>query len=101
MSTEHLPGRRRLLLAWVTLMLLTVVSMLSALTNTMADWRPLPLASAGLVLLATGFKAQQILMVYLNLRVSSRGWKTGALAMLLLTLAIVALAYLAGRPTGP
>lgn len=94
---EELPGKRRLLYTWLILMTLTLLSMLSAqLTNTTA-WLPLPLWGAVLVLASTGFKVHQVLMVYLNLRVSSAGWKGGFLCLLLVTLLLIFSGYMAAR----
>jgi heme/copper-type cytochrome/quinol oxidase subunit 3 len=52
-------------LIWALLMALTVLSMVSARLD-QDDWQALPLWSAGLVVVATGFKAQRLLMVYLK-----------------------------------
>lgn len=94
---EQLPGKRRLLSTWLILMTLTLLSMLSAqLTNT-TTWLPLPLWGVMLVLLSTGFKVQQVLMVYLNLRVSSAGWKGGFLCLLGITLLVIFSGYIAAR----
>lgn len=94
---EQLPGKRRLLYTWLILMTLTLFSMLSAqLTNT-AAWLPLPLWGVVLVLASTGFKVQQVLMVYLNLRVSSAGWKSGFLCLLTITLLVIFSGYIAAH----
>lgn len=94
---EELPDKRRLLSTWLILMTLTLLSMLSAqLTNT-AVWLPLPLWSAVLVLASTGFKVHRVLMVYLNLRVSSAGWKGGFLCLLAITLLVIFSGYVAAR----
>ena len=92
---ESLPGQKRLLITWLILMALTVVSMLSAQLDSAAGWLPLPLWGIALVLLSAGFKVQQILMVYLNLRVSSGGWKGGFICLLAATVLLVFSAYLA------
>ncbi|BBI51369.1 hypothetical protein HORIV_37900 [Vreelandella olivaria] len=70
-----LPGTRRLLITWALLMALTVVSMVSARLDQTTDWQALPLWSAALVLIATGFKAHRVLMVYLNLRAATLAWQ--------------------------
>lgn len=94
---EELPGKRRLLSTWLILMTLTLFSMLSAqLTNTTV-WLPLPLWSAVLVLASTGFKVHRVLMIYLNLRVSSAGWKGGFLCLLAITLLVIFSGYIAAR----
>ncbi len=94
MRMEHLPGRRRLLLTWLTLMGLTLVSMASALVDSMAGWQPLSKTSIALVLVVTAFKAYQVVAVYLNLRVSTRGWMVGMMTIIVLTLLLEAGAYL-------
>jgi hypothetical protein len=91
-----LPGTQRLLTTWATLMALTIVSMISARLDA-DDWQALPIWSAGLVLLATGFKAQRLLMVYLNLRAATPAWKGIFLGLVLLTLALIAGGYLLAR----
>lgn len=95
--SEELPGKRHLLSTWLVLMTLTLLSMLSAqLTNTSA-WLPLPLWGAVLVLASTGFKVHQVLMVYLNLRASSAGWKGGFLCLLVIVLLLIFSGYIAAR----
>ncbi|PMR68078.1 cytochrome C oxidase subunit IV family protein [Halomonas heilongjiangensis] len=93
--TTH-PGTRRLLATWATLMALTVISMGSARLD-QGDWQALPLWSAGLVLAATGFKAQRLLMVYLNLRAATPAWQGAFVGLVVLTLALIGAGYLAAR----
>lgn len=93
---SSLPGTRRLLTTWAVLMGLTLVSMLSALLDA-DDWQTLPLWSAALVILATGFKAQRLLMVYLNLRMATPAWKGAFVGLVILTLALIGAGYLVGR----
>ncbi|MFV0476497.1 MAG: hypothetical protein ACK5ME_01535 [Parahaliea sp.] len=93
MSTKHLPGHRRLLITWATLMVLTLISMASALFNSLAGWQALSSTSIVLIFLATGFKAYQVVAVYLNLRVSTRGWMSGIMTLIILTLLLEASAY--------
>lgn len=90
------PGTRRLLTTWITLVTLTIVSMISARLD-QHSWQALPLWSAALVLLATGFKAQRLLMVYLNLRASSTAWKGIFIGMVTVTLTLIGAGYLAAR----
>ncbi|MEA2118542.1 hypothetical protein [Halovibrio sp. HP20-50] len=92
-----LPGTRRLLITWALLMALTVVSMVSARLDQTTDWQALPLWSAALVLMATGFKAHRVLMVYLNLRAATLVWKGIFITLTLLTLTLIAAGYLVGR----
>lgn len=91
-----LPGTRRLLITWGLLMALTVLSMVSARLD-QSNWQALPLWSAALVLMATGFKAHRVLMVYLNLRAATAAWKGAFIALTLLTLTLIAAGYLVGR----
>jgi hypothetical protein len=91
-----LPGKRRLLVTWGVLMALTVVSMVSARLD-QASWEALPLWSAALVVLVTGFKAQQVLLVYLNLRQSSGTWKGTFISVITLTLLLISAGYLYAR----
>jgi len=95
--TEKLPGTRRLVLTWLILMMLTLLSMMSAQLTNVTTWLPLPLWGAGLILASTGFKVHQILMVYLNLRVSSDGWKGGFLCLLAITLLLIFSGYIAAN----
>ncbi|QEA39265.1 hypothetical protein FGL86_09385 [Pistricoccus aurantiacus] len=93
---KTLPGARRLIITWGILMGLTLISMLSAqLFET--GWQALPLWGALLILISTGFKAHQVLMVYLNLRTSTPGWKGAFVGLALLTLALILSGYLAAR----
>lgn len=91
-----LPGTRRLLITWATLMALTLLSMVSGLLNA-NDWQALPLWSAGLVVAATGFKAQRLLMVYLNLRAATPAWKGAFVGLVILTLSLITGGYLIAR----
>lgn len=75
-------------------MALTVLSMWSAQMNSHLGWLPLPIWSIALVLLSASFKVHQILMVYLNLRVSSAGWKSSFICLLSATILLVFFAYL-------
>ncbi|XKH60468.1 cytochrome C oxidase subunit IV family protein [Halomonas sediminis] len=92
-----LPGTRRLLITWVMLMGLTGVSMVSARLDQTTDWQTLSLWSVALVLAATAFKAHRVLMVYLNLRAATPAWKGIFIGLILVTLALIAAGYLAGR----
>lgn len=94
---EVLPGTRRLLLTWLLLVTLTLLSMLSAQLGDGSQWRQLPLWGAMLILVSAGFKVQQILMVYLNLRVSSAGWKSSFMLLLVATLLFVFAGYFVAR----
>lgn len=91
-----LPGTRRLVLTWLTLMILTLIAMFTARLD-QTSWEPLPLWSALLVLVATGFKAQRLLMVYLNLRVATPAWKGTFVGLVLFTLALIGAGYAAPR----
>lgn len=91
-----LPGQRRLLITWAMLMVLTLVSMASARLD-QTSWEALPLWSAALVLVVTGFKAQRLLMVYLNLRQSTGAWKGAFVGIITLTLVLISAGYLYAR----
>jgi hypothetical protein len=97
---NSLPGTHRLLITWAVLMGLTGVSMLSAQLGGEARFQALPLWSAGLLLLSTGFKAHQVLMVYLNLRTSTAAWKGVFIGLAIATLAVIGSGYLMARFTG-
>lgn len=86
------PIKKRLIRTWLILISLTLLSMASAQVNSTA--LPLPIWGVFFVLVITGFKVQQVLMVYLNLRVSSAGWRWGFLWLLTSTLLIIFSAYL-------
>ncbi len=75
------------------MLVLTIISMLSAQLCGDSGGFSLPLWGIAIVLASAGFKVQQILMVYLNLRVSSSGWRGGFLCLLAATLLLVWLAY--------
>lgn len=93
---ETLPGNRRLIITWLLLMALTGLSMWSAqLGDNAVQWTPLPLWGIAIVLASAGFKVQQILMVYLNLRVSSTAWKGGFMCLLIGTVLLVFFGYVA------
>jgi hypothetical protein len=94
-TNKPLPGNKRLLTTWLTLMALTLFSMWSAQLGGDTHSVSLPLWGIALVLASAGFKVQQILMVYLNLRASSTGWKAGFLCLLVATIVLVFLGYLA------
>jgi hypothetical protein len=95
-----LPGTRHLLITWTILMTLTLVSMLSARLGGEARLHPLPLWSALLLLMSTGFKVHQVLMVYLNLRISTAGWKGSFIGLTIVTLTLIGGGYLMARFAG-
>jgi hypothetical protein len=95
-----LPGTRYLLITWAILMVLTLVTMLSARLGGEARFEALPLWSAALLLATTGFKVHRVLMVYLNLRASTPAWKGLFTGMTLATLTIIGAGYLMARFTG-
>tara|TARA_R110002110_G_scaffold205066_1_gene416782 strand:+ start:190742 stop:191035 length:294 start_codon:yes stop_codon:yes gene_type:complete len=94
---KKLPGPQRLLTTWIILMALTLLSMWSAQLGNESPALSLPLWGVALVLFSAGFKVQQILMVYLNLRVSSPGWRGGFMCLLSATILLVWLGYWAAR----
>lgn len=95
-----LPGTRRLLITWAVLMALTLISILSARLGGDARFQTLPLWSALLLMMSTGFKAHQVLMVYLNLRVSTPAWKGVLMGLAAVTLAMIGSGYLMARFAG-
>lgn len=88
------PSNKRLILAWLLMMGLTILSLWSAQLSDGTQWNPLPLWGVGLVLVTAGCKAQQILMVYLNLRQSSAGWQGSFICVLVGTLLLVFCGYI-------
>ncbi len=92
---EKLPGTKRLLVTWSILMVLTIISMWSAQLAGDSRAVSLPLWGIAIVIVSAGFKVQQILMVYLNLRVSSGGWKGSFICLLVATLVLVFFGYFA------
>lgn len=92
---QKLPGTKRLLCTWIILMLLTIISMWSAQLGHVSRGVSLPLWGIAIVLASAGFKVQQILMVYLNLRVSSGGWIGSFICLLVATLLLVFFGYVA------
>ena len=94
---ESLPGTKRLVSTWLVLIGLTVLSMWSAQLDDVDKLSSLPVWSVAIVLITSGLKAQQILMIYLNLRVSSSGWKGGFICVLAGTLLLVFAGYYVAR----
>ncbi len=94
---EGLPGTRTLLITWLLLMMLTLLSMVSAQLTDREEWVALPVYGAALILISTVFKVHRVLMVYLNLRVSSAAWRGGFLCVLLLTQLLVFAGFVAAR----
>lgn len=90
---DTLPGTKRLLITWLLLMVLTLLAMASAQLGSQSGRQPLPMWIIAIVLASAGFKAQQILMIYLNLRVSSAGWKGSFVTLLSATSILIFLAY--------
>lgn len=91
------PTTRRLVMTWIALMGLTLVSMVSARLDMQAQWLALPLWAALLVLVSTGFKAHQVLMIYLNLRVSTPAWKGAFVGLAIVILGLILSGYLVAR----
>ena len=87
------PQTRRLLVTWLTLITLTLLAMWSAQLDNASRQTPLPVWGFTLVLLSAGYKVQQILLVYLNLRVSSTAWRGSFLTLVWVVLVIVWMAY--------
>ena len=90
---HSLPGHHRLLLTWMMLMLLTAISMLSAQVVGEGRLQPLAWWSALVIGLVTFYKARQVVMIYLNLSASTTTWKLTLNALLLTSLALIAVGY--------
>lgn len=88
---------RTLLLTWTSLMLLTLVSMLSAQLGAEARVQALPLWSAALLLVVTGFKAWKVLSVYLGLAIAPSSWRGLFIGALFLMFALISGGYLFAR----
>jgi hypothetical protein len=84
------PTTRRLILAWMTLMGLTLLSLLGSQFGYDGQHALLPWFSAALILIASFYKAHQVLMIYLNLRASSSAWQGLFITFLLMTFVLVA-----------
>ncbi len=97
---HELPGERRLLVTWAILMVLTLLSLFGG--QVLGEGRGEPLAwwSVALVLVATYYKARQILMIYLNLGASTPVWKGTLRAFLLVTLGLILGGYLLAAYSG-
>ena len=96
-----LPGQRRLIRTWLILMALTCASMLGALVP-MGDGND-RLAWTGVLMIiaAAYYKAHRIVMVYLNLRASTSGWKGGLIVYLMLTTLVILGTYVLSEPQLP
>ena len=91
MREQHgLPTARELLTGWALLMALTVGTMIA---GRVTDTGALGLSWLIALLIITWAKARTILMVYLNLRAASIGWRAGFAAMLIVPLALIAAIY--------
>ncbi|MCO7214670.1 MULTISPECIES: hypothetical protein [unclassified Halomonas] len=69
--------RRRLWRTWALLMGMTLIAMVSGALHR----GPLALWALALVLIASLVKAQQILSIYLNLRIAPASWRGGLLVL--------------------
>lgn len=69
--------RRRLWRTWALLMAMTLIAMASGALHR----GPLALWALALVLVASLVKAQQILSIYLNLRIAPTSWRGGLLVL--------------------
>ncbi|WP_165954318.1 cytochrome C oxidase subunit IV family protein [Seongchinamella unica] len=78
---------------WLTLVALTLLAMWSAQLDPVSRQSSLPVWGFTLVLLGAAYKVQQILLVYLNLRVSSAGWRGSFLALVWVVMVVVWAAY--------
>lgn len=77
MTDKSHPSRRHLILTWIILILLTLASMISGqATDDQSDLQPLGYLPVAILLTVTFFKARQILRIFLNLRITTSGWRT-------------------------
>lgn len=93
-----LPGRQRLVRTWGLLMVLTGASMAGGLVSLGQDSVVASWSGVLLVAVATLFKAHRIVMVYLNLRASTSGWRVGLVMYLTLTTLVVFAGYTLSQP---
>ena len=92
------PGRRRLVHTWGVLMILTAASMAGGLLSLERDSAVAFWAGALVIAAATLFKAHRIVMVYLNLRASTGGWRGGLVVYLTVTTLVVLAGYVLSQP---
>ena len=107
MNKSDQPGIRTLTITWILLIALTAISMISGQAGPAPDspsldspaqdnLAPLGMTAVAILLAATFFKAVQVLRIFLNLRVSTDGWKVAFYAMLGLIMTIIFGAYAIG-----
>ena len=99
--TTNLPGQQRLIRTWLILMALTCASMIGALVPPGDSAHRLAWAGLLTIVAAAYYKAHRIIMVYLNLRASSAGWKGGLIAYLMLTTLVILGSYVISEPHFP
>ena len=99
--TTNLPGQRRLIQTWAILMALTCASMIGALAPMGERKDHLAWTAVLTIIAAAYYKAHRIVMVYLNLRASSSGWKGGLIAYLMLTTLVILGSYAISEPNFP
>lgn len=87
------PSRILLTTTWGLLMALTAASMAAGRAGSEAP-AALGAIPVAVILAVTVFKAFQVLNVFLNLRASPSGWRSGLTALLIAVCSIVFLAYL-------
>lgn len=92
------PGRQRLVRTWSVLMILTAASMAGGLLSLERDSVAAFWVGALVIAAAALFKAHRIVMVYLNLRVSTGGWRAGFVVYLTLTTLVVLAGYVLSQP---
>jgi hypothetical protein len=87
MKPEKIPSVKRLSMVWFGLILLTLFSMMGARAD-LVDTHVLSPLLKSFVFILSLFKAQAILLEFMNLRISSAAWKIGFFCMMcaLLTL---------------
>jgi hypothetical protein len=86
MHETKLPSKKSLIVSWGILMAMTGLSLWAGDPETS---NRLSLAAITIVLIAAGYKAVQVLWVFLNIRASTTTWKATCLGFLTVILAVV------------
>ena len=87
--TDALPGTRKLVITWAVLVGLTLASMIGGVAAGKGDGAPLAGWALVVIVVATYYKARQIVMVYLNLNAFSPTWQGVLRAFLVIALALI------------
>ncbi|WP_419902299.1 cytochrome C oxidase subunit IV family protein [Kiloniella sp.] len=88
----------RLLLTWVLMSGLTIISMLSGdVLETKGHTKSIGLVSVSILMMITLFKCRLLLLDFLELRHSTKGWRRGFIFVILLITTMIAAAYALAR----